>query len=137
MSEWRPIETAPKDGTRVDLWASWDDCGVRLANAFWDTGRRFPGWVISVNDYGVLDERQFTHWMPLPAPPMTPTITRDDALATYWLDATKAETFEALKRVRDRFFPADQPERDRDEMWDMVNEVIAKAEGRRAPEEAQ
>lgn len=31
----------------------------------------------------------------------------------------------ALEKVRDRFFPAAQPERDRDEMWDEVNCVLA------------
>lgn len=31
----------------------------------------------------------------------------------------------ALTMVRDRFFPADQDERDRDLMWDPVNEALA------------
>ena len=30
----------------------------------------------------------------------------------------------ALTKVRDRFFPADQPERDRDLDWDLVNDAL-------------
>lgn len=40
-----------------------------------------------------------------------------------------AELLEALKKVRDRFFPADQPEHDRDIDWCSLNEAIKKAEG--------
>ena len=39
------------------------------------------------------------------------------------------ELLAALKLVRDRFFPGDQPVRDRDSMWGPVNAAIAKAEG--------
>lgn len=35
-----------------------------------------------------------------------------------------ADVLEALRTVRDRFFRADQPERDRDLMWDMVNDAL-------------
>lgn len=31
---------------------------------------------------------------------------------------------EALQKVRDRFFQANQPERDRDILWDEVNEAL-------------
>jgi hypothetical protein len=46
------------------------------------------------------------------------------------LHAVNAELLDALKLVRDRFFPMDQPERDRDSMWEPVNAAIAKAEGK-------
>jgi hypothetical protein len=73
MSAWQPIETAPKDGTRVDLWAkAWspfDDTfhHQRCANCYWvkqDTIGNSPAhWVH-------LDSGWFpTHWMPLPDPP--------------------------------------------------------------------
>jgi hypothetical protein len=39
------------------------------------------------------------------------------------------ELLAALKLVRDRFFPEDQPVRDRDSMWGPVNAAIEKAEG--------
>ena len=56
--DWQPIETAPKDGTRVIVLEG--DGDVSLAD-FYD-GRWF---------YSVAHDEMFdpTHWMPLPDPP--------------------------------------------------------------------
>ncbi len=36
MMDWQPIETAPKDGTRFDLWmVDEDGRGCRVADAYW------------------------------------------------------------------------------------------------------
>lgn len=76
MTDWQPIETAPKDGTRVDLWTG----GRRVTGAFY----KDDGWTVWVR--WVRDKRQTsgglptgthrytgvdspTHWMPLPEPP--------------------------------------------------------------------
>ena len=65
MTEWQPIETAPKDGT--------------VFLAYWEPPRNFPykdkyhvchyahgviwpGWINTPDDLP-------THWMPLPPPP--------------------------------------------------------------------
>ncbi len=62
---WQPIESAPKDGTRVlgfvGRWVivRW---AVRFSEHYGDTS---GGWYD-----GEIDGRAFpTHWMPLPAPP--------------------------------------------------------------------
>ena len=69
-ARWQPIETAPKDGTLVDLWA-----GERIADCAWNvpsncwaersvssfSGR--PYWAVVNNP---------THWMPLPTAPTNP-----------------------------------------------------------------
>lgn len=71
MSEWHSIETAPKDGTIVDLWvAGPHNAGNRqpdcwFSDAEWwcdfgDQGEQQPG--IYIGDVP-------THWMPLPEPP--------------------------------------------------------------------
>lgn len=67
MSEWQPIETAPKDGTIIDLWVvelDCDDSGFRFADAYWLEG----AWV---DDFEEVDEAacRITHWMPRPEPP--------------------------------------------------------------------
>ena len=61
---WMPIESAPKDGTRVLIKA---DCTVVAGwqNVFDDTF----GWVV-INDVWV-PEHMTTHWQPLPAAPIT------------------------------------------------------------------
>lgn len=64
MSEWQPIETAPKDGTAV-LGATTDlfDGGCEVV--FWDDDREMWG----TNDGPYFFKGRFTHWMPLPEPP--------------------------------------------------------------------
>ena len=74
--EWRPIDTAPKDGTFVLLWVPYEDVPV--------VGR-FKGdrWVFSTAHYtvdcmaycyggsAVGNGDEPSHWMHLPPPPAT------------------------------------------------------------------
>lgn len=77
MSDWQPIETAPRDGTTVLLWWRREELDV----AYWACGvwREFGdgsrGWMgesfhASAPETWtrLLGERP-THWMPLPTPP--------------------------------------------------------------------
>lgn len=74
VTKWRPIKTAPKDGTGVDLWVVEDNgASGRVPDAWYDP--KIKKWVsitIQVKDshfeaYPV--EGTPTHWMPTPAPP--------------------------------------------------------------------
>jgi hypothetical protein len=59
MSEWQPIETAPKDGTFVLVWDSYYGC-PEIARATND-GTFFTGdWDFKC---------RATHWQHLPGPP--------------------------------------------------------------------
>lgn len=82
-AQWRPIETAPRDGTRVDLYDGerrWTDCywGVpdhccgeagRHCDSDWHSLE--PGWVDGTFNEMLGDETsaEITHWMPLPSFP--------------------------------------------------------------------
>jgi hypothetical protein len=76
MAEWQPIETAPKDGTRILV----VDCGfVQIAR--WDEEfdnyndrQGVPAWATFACDDGFYSEyaENPTHWMPLPEPPRVP-----------------------------------------------------------------
>lgn len=89
MSEWQDIESAPRDGTPVDLWST---AGVRLTDVRWlrgaqaDPERCGPGGIwehLAMDGWrlpdqtregcGCLAEECLSHWMPLPAPPNRPT----------------------------------------------------------------
>ena len=85
-NQWQPIETAPKDGTPVDLWCGGSrrtDCEWRepTDREYWVHGSDEPsdgeqtigaeprwfsadGWPMGFGD-------KHTHWMPLPQPPET------------------------------------------------------------------
>ena len=66
-ARWQPIETAPRDGTR--LWCFWPDA--------WSEERQAIGWFVSGGedeywtDAADSDPNPPTHWMPLPAAPAT------------------------------------------------------------------
>ena len=62
---WQPIETAPKDGTKILVWAggeAWKVYRRRLLNGgfAWCIDEHENGRLTFGDDYGV------THWLPLP-----------------------------------------------------------------------
>jgi hypothetical protein len=66
--DWMPIETAPRDGTRI---LTWDGIRVREVS-WWDAwygDERIPGWMIANSDEEYGHYVNATHWMPLPSPP--------------------------------------------------------------------
>lgn len=60
QSGWKPIETAPRDGTEVDLWHR---SGYRVIGIRWNSAA--DHWQTCHNDM------EFTHWMPTPDWPET------------------------------------------------------------------
>lgn len=69
MTNWRSIETAPMDGTLVDLWIEADGARFRATDYRW-TGTAWEykhGGTIEYN-FGNGDMRA-THWHAIPVPP--------------------------------------------------------------------
>jgi hypothetical protein len=69
MTDWQPIETAPKDGTSVLVYGPWkgEFSQLKHPHEIW-RGHCHPVsklWFIS----GTLEFVDPTHWMPLPEPP--------------------------------------------------------------------
>ena len=77
-SEWRPIETAPRDGTYVLLWTPGFNVprigSFRVDDGF--SGNESPLWLDdSYDDFScgyASTPLSATHWMPLPPPPGDP-----------------------------------------------------------------
>lgn len=88
VPQWQPIETAPKDGTEIDLWVNCGRGSFRVTNCRWGqsdwAGRYHKDWIYMKRDdddphrdaladveydFGV---NSVTHWQPLPQPPATP-----------------------------------------------------------------
>jgi hypothetical protein len=73
MSQWQPIETAPKDGTNIMVYcprlgvccpATWnDDKYAKKRRPYW------THWGQSIWGVSLVREDQPTRWMPMPQPP--------------------------------------------------------------------
>jgi hypothetical protein len=67
MSEWKPIESAPKDGTDLLLFS--EEVGFAAGCFFTrEEAGCFCGWFGTCADGRVITNP--THWMPLPPPPI-------------------------------------------------------------------
>jgi hypothetical protein len=73
MTQWQPIETAPRDGTKVLLFfPRWKDGRVigsyDVVEQFRNGKREFrtEKWSLP---FFVVGEHEPTHWVPLPEPP--------------------------------------------------------------------
>lgn len=73
MSEWQDISTAPKDGTRIDIWGinhlTYDKRGERIVNVKWGAVRDWMGHERDDWQHGRGGDFEPTHWMSLPEPP--------------------------------------------------------------------
>ena len=68
--EWKPIESAPRDGTAVLLYCPKFYWGAGVYLGWWE-GSHFAVCTEGQTDYPYSDDGA-THWMPLPPPPRTP-----------------------------------------------------------------
>lgn len=67
MSDWQPIETAPKDGTVILLG---DNRYAKPAYLMAEWDRDYEYWMTKTSSRGHFQFwRDATHWMPLPEPP--------------------------------------------------------------------
>ena len=70
MTGWRPIETVPRDGTRVLLaTGGWAAIGRWLADYQCRADGPMGGWMDDLDNGGPEDDDWPSHWMPLPEPP--------------------------------------------------------------------
>lgn len=72
-TEWLDIRTAPKDGTKIDLWGVNHlhpaKAGRRVVNVGWGAVRDWMGNERDDWQHGHGEDFEPTHWMPLPAAP--------------------------------------------------------------------
>jgi len=68
MMEWLPIESAPKDGTIIDLFIKSDSYSGRSIDYYWQAKRKIWRNVRGPD----VHPRNVTHWMPQPGLPARP-----------------------------------------------------------------
>ncbi len=80
MSDWQPIETAPKDGSTILLCVSNSEREPVIVTGLWVTeAMDWSGWPITEPTWREVwchfqlasDGDNPTHWMPLPTPPQS------------------------------------------------------------------
>ena len=70
VTDWQPIDTAPRDGTQVLLYVPQDtddEMPSFIAQGWYESGIFDRRWYEAAGE--CVCDPQPTHWMPLPAPP--------------------------------------------------------------------
>jgi hypothetical protein len=67
MTQWQSIETAPKDGTEIDVWCPEGGEGYRVPDAWWSSVDGH--WLYAGQGNSMQWLTGPTHWMPKPPPP--------------------------------------------------------------------
>ena len=97
---WRPIATAPKDGTRVLLW-----CGEEIEVGYWS----LTGWAGTPSERGawIIYEARIdtielhpTYWQPLPLPPNAESSYRSAPAAASNKPAAQSSTTQDSNRSK-------------------------------------
>ncbi len=125
MSEWRPIATAPKDGTFVLLFVAGREAWCPTVGR-WNDGQTYnsfgeilsEGWGDEITTFHVPGLNMPTHWMPLPAPPSTDDKTVDIVERLRAADISGHGEYSALVREA-----ADKIERLRSALQQIVAEA--------------
>lgn len=68
MTEWQPIETAPKDGTAIWVATIYNGHGTGFMEPVRTYRHHYGEWT-NIYTYNSIDWKP-THWMPLPAAPV-------------------------------------------------------------------
>lgn len=69
LSYWRPIETAPKDGTHILAFRKRTDGGGQISEAWWQREWIGEGYQLGGRGWCYADYSFPTHWMPKPEDP--------------------------------------------------------------------
>lgn len=73
MTDWQPISTAPKDGTRFLAWhSSGEVTPLEVTGTSFEHTEAHPAYDVRAVALNMASHRglgEFTHWMPLPEPP--------------------------------------------------------------------
>ena len=106
---WQPIETAPKDGTVIDVWLAstreWrppDGEAARCPDVKWMDGR---GWCCFDDEEGSwlsIEDRYWsvTHWMPIPSPPARIGMESTEGKELEWADNMAKVAAQFATRMR-------------------------------------
>lgn len=71
MSEWQPIESAPKDGRPIIAFIPAEEYAGNCLCVFFDIREGAKGrWKVTAGSMNWhIPQQHITHWMPLPEPP--------------------------------------------------------------------
>ena len=70
QAAWQPIETAPRDGTKIDIWVDFVDGGERYTEAFFYTKENAFAWDSEDDGLRVIfNKTPPKYWFPIPEAP--------------------------------------------------------------------